>query len=216
MADIPSFAVRMVSLADLIPHPRNYRSHPADQIEHLAQSLKEHQFYRNVVAARGNVILAGHGVVEAAKSLGMTHVPVLPLDVDPLDPRALKVLASDNTVSHLAEDDDRALSELLKEVSELDITGLLGTGYDQAMLATLAMVTRHAGEIANLDEAAQWAGMPEYTQEAEALELRVRFRTEDDRAEFARRLDVALSEHMKTIWWPAQGRDDVGSLRIAG
>jgi hypothetical protein len=80
--------------------------------------------------------------------------------------------------------------------------GLLGTGYDAMMLANLAMVTRPSSEIADFDEAAHWAGLPEYMPEPDALELRVRFRSEDDRAEFARRLDLALSEHMKSTWWP--------------
>jgi hypothetical protein len=216
MTDLAIPDAILLPLADLHPHPRNYRTHPQDQLEHLAESIREHGFYRNVVVAREKTILAGHGIVQAAKLVGLAAVPCVVLDLDPTEPRALKVLAGDNELAHLVEADDRALSELLKEIQETDDVGLLGTGYDAMMLANLAMVTRPSSEIADFDEAAQWAGMPEYTQEPEALELRVRFRTEDDRSEFARRLDLALSDHIKTTWWPTTADDDVSALRIAG
>ena len=61
----------MTSVEDLTPHPQNYRDHPQDQIAHIVRSIEEHGFYRNVVVAKDNTILAGHGVVQAAQQLGM-------------------------------------------------------------------------------------------------------------------------------------------------
>lgn len=52
-----------VPIKELRPHPRNYRSHPEDQLEELMASLDENNQYRNVVIAWDNTILAGHGVV---------------------------------------------------------------------------------------------------------------------------------------------------------
>lgn len=152
----------MVPLDQLTPHPRNYRSHPDDQIDHLMASLREYGWYRNVVVARGDVILAGHGIVGAARALGMAEAPIVRLDLDPMEPRALKLLAADNFVSHLAEDDDRALTEMLREIADIDEIGLLGTGFDELSLAALTMVTRPASEIADFDAAAEWVGMPEF------------------------------------------------------
>ena len=43
-------------LADLKPHPKNYRSHPPAQLEHIKSSLEQHGVYRNVVVARDNTI----------------------------------------------------------------------------------------------------------------------------------------------------------------
>lgn len=68
-------------LVDLREHPRNYRKHPASQVAHIAASLTEHGVYRPVVIARDNTILAGHGVVLAARSLGWTEIPVHALDL---------------------------------------------------------------------------------------------------------------------------------------
>jgi hypothetical protein len=57
----------LIAIKELKPHPRNYRSHPEDQLVHLVNSIKQHGFYRNVVVAKDNTILAGHGVVPSFK-----------------------------------------------------------------------------------------------------------------------------------------------------
>jgi ParB-like chromosome segregation protein Spo0J len=101
------FRTVRVPIGDLKPHPRNYQKHPADQLKHIQASIAAHGYYRNIVVARDNTILAGHGVVEASRAMGKKRVPVVRLDVAPDDPRALKVLTSDNEISNLAEVDDR-------------------------------------------------------------------------------------------------------------
>jgi hypothetical protein len=202
----------MVSIEELHPHPRNYRTHPDDQLEHLAASIREHGFYRNVVATRDGTVLAGHGVVEASRLLGLAEIPVIRLDIDADDRRATKIMAADNTVSHLAEDDDRVLTELLKELSDAD--DLLGTGYDEQMLAALAMVTRPASELADFDAAAEWVGMPSFgTATSDPLKVIVSFETPEDRASFFDALGAQPpSETTKSIWWPMKVKDDVSSI----
>jgi hypothetical protein len=211
-----ALAVEDVALTALRSHPRNYKTHPDDQLAHLQESIREHGLYRNIVVARDNTILAGHGVVAAARRMGYETVPVVRLDLAPEEPRALKVLAGDNEVMHLGERDDRALSELLKEIKDTDLDGLLGTGYDEMMLATLALVTRPESEIKDFDEAAHWAGMPGYAPEAEPPSILVKFGSESDRDDFVRRLGLRLGENARQTWWPPRGQDDVAAVRIAG
>ena len=74
--------IELVEIAQLKPHPRNYRDHPDDQLEHLVQSIKDNGFYRNAVVSRDSVILAGHGVVKAAQKIGLKEIPVIRLDVE--------------------------------------------------------------------------------------------------------------------------------------
>ena len=62
----------MTPVSDLKPHPRNYKDHPDDQLEHIIESIKSTGFYRNIVIAQDGTILAGHGVVAAAKKMGLT------------------------------------------------------------------------------------------------------------------------------------------------
>jgi hypothetical protein len=129
------------AIADLKPHPQNYRTHTDDQLAHLVQSIREHGLYRNVVVARDGTILAGHGVVLAAQQLQLTEVPIVRLDVAADDPRALQLLVGDNQIGGLARIDDAQLLDLLTTVTDSDLTTLLGTGYDAASLAALTPLT---------------------------------------------------------------------------
>jgi len=127
--------IEQVPIDSLTPHARNFRHHPPAQLEHLQQSLREYGWARNVVVSRDNVILAGHGIVEAARKEGHTTVPVYRLDLKGDDPKAEKFLVLENTVSRLAEDDDTQLAALLADVQRTE--GLAGTGYDDAALDAL-------------------------------------------------------------------------------
>jgi hypothetical protein len=207
-----------VSLQALRPHPRNYRVHLPDQITHLMESIREHGLYRNIVVARDNVILVGHGVTEALRRLGYETVSVVRVNYAADDPRALKILVADNEIGHFAEVDDRTLTELLRELKDTAPEGLLGTGYDEQMLANLVFVTRPESEIADFDEAAEWAGagMPEYDEGKNEIKLVVQFRSMEDRAAFAERLGMALTEKTRGIWWPAREKDTPSALRFEG
>jgi hypothetical protein len=207
--------IEQVALDQLHPHPRNYRAHPDDELDHLMESISANGVYRNVVVAHDGTILAGHGVVEAARKLGLACIPVYRTEYGPDDARALKLLVSDNEISHLAASDDRALTELLRELNETD--DLLGTGYDEMMLANLVMVSRPASEIEDFDAAAQWVGMPEYDDMGPGqIQVTVHFASDVDRDEFARRLDLEPSElsRKKSIWWPDREKDDMRSVRF--
>lgn len=125
-----------VAVAELTPHPRNYKQHPEEQLDHLVRSLEENGQYRNVVIAEDDTILAGHGVVMAAQRMGLGKVLAVRMPWAPDDPRALKLLALDNEVARLAPHDDNALADLLREVQAAEI-GLLGTGFDDRALDAL-------------------------------------------------------------------------------
>jgi hypothetical protein len=208
--------IEMVPINELMDHPRNYRTHPDDQLEHIKQSLQDNGFYRNVVIAKDGTILAGHGVRMAARHLGIEEIPVIRLDIEPDSPAALKILTGDNEIANLGERDDRMLTEMLKEINmaESNVNGLLGTGFDEMMLANLVFVTRPASEVADFDEAAHWAGMPDYEEAEEAIKITVSFDSLEDRANFAEVLGLALTEKTKSVWWPPRSRDDVASVRF--
>ena len=205
-----------VPLAKLKPHPRNYRQHPEEQLAHIVASIKLHGFYRNIVTARDLTILAGHGVAKAAALAGQTEVPVVRLPLDADDPRALKLLAGDNEVGRLAETDDRVLTDMLRELAQSD-GGLLGTGFDETMLAGLVMVTRTEQELSDLDAAAEWVGMPEFGREP-VLKLIISFRDEAARGDVMKRLGIsAVGLKNRKVWglfWPPHGKEDLKSVRF--
>lgn len=209
-----SFVAELVDIQNLKPHPRNYQSHPEYQIRHIQKSIQDHGFYRNIVVAKDYTILAGHGVVEAAKGLNITKVPVHVADVEANDPKALQILTGDNEINNLAVVNDRMLTELLKEImTTTDIDGLTGTGFDEAQLASLVMITRPASEIKDKNEAAEWLGMPEWENKEPTLKVIVSFESEDDRLDFFNQLGYeGYTPTTKSIWWPKKSKDDTGSI----
>lgn len=215
----------LVEISDLKPHPKNYKKHPDDQLDHLMKSIIEHGFYRNVVVARDNTIIAGHGVVQAVVKMGLFDapkdkngrvvVPVIRLDIDPDDPRALKIMIGDNELGKLAESDERALTEMLRTAMTAD--DLLGTGFDANQLSALLLVTRPESEIADKNAAAEWIGMPGYVPGVEPLRVVTMFDTEADRDEFFRRLGVPPRKKYKRVWsqwFPEKPKNDLVALRF--
>jgi hypothetical protein len=209
--------IELVEINTLKPHPENYLEHPDDELDHIIESIRRNGFYRNVVVARDGTILAGHGVTKAAEKMGLKRVPVLRLDLDPNESAALKILTGDNELNHLAVRNDRKLTEILKTICNTDVSKLLGTGYDENMLAMLAMVTRPASEIASVDAAKEWVGMPAYDSaraRSELLQITVSFETAEDRAAFARVLGLTITDKTKAAWYPQKAREDLASLEF--
>ena len=201
--------IEQIPLDDLVPHPRNPRSHGEGQVPHLVARLREDGWYANVVVANDRkTILKGHGMVAAARAWGEEDsAPCHVKDYAPESSEALKLMVGDNEVGRLAETDDRALTDLLREISLDADADLLGTGFDEQMLANLVHVTRDADEIADLDAAAEWVGMPEFDESAQGgvVKLVVLFDTEEDREKLRQQLGLNISKKNRatwSTWWP--------------
>ena len=52
----------------------NSKKHPKKQIEQVANSIKEFGFKQPIVIDKDNVVVVGHGRLEAAKLLGLKEV----------------------------------------------------------------------------------------------------------------------------------------------
>jgi hypothetical protein len=205
-----------IDINSVKPHPENYKEHPDDQLEHIVKSIEVNGIYRNIVISKDKYILAGHGVIEACKKLKIDTIPVITMPFNHDDIRAKKLVVSDNEVSNLAFPDDRKLTELLKEINEIDTDGLLGTGFDESMLANLLYVTRPKSEIQDFDHASEWVGMPEFESQRNPLKITMSFETEKDRKSFGKLLGLELTEKTKSLWYPLKERDDVLSVRFEG
>ena len=75
----PPLTVVYRSVDDLVPDPRNARTHPKHQLAQLTSSIREFGFANPILIDQGGGIIAGHGRLLAAKALGMTEVPTLAL-----------------------------------------------------------------------------------------------------------------------------------------
>lgn len=109
----------------LRPNPRNPRQHPEDQITRLMASLRTDGQTKPIVARKENLMLiAGHGVHQAATRLGLPRLNVVLMDVD--QKTADRIMLGDNRHSDLSTSDQERVAELLREIDEQD---WLATGY---------------------------------------------------------------------------------------
>ena len=116
--------MRDVAISDLSAWPQNYRAHPEHQVERIAKSLALHGQRKAVVVQASTMrIIAGHGVVQAAQSLGWDSIRCDVWDVES-DEQAAAYLVDDNELSRLAEDDEAVLAGLLVSLQETDFPPL--------------------------------------------------------------------------------------------
>ena len=130
---MPDFEAVSKPLEWFVPNDENYRGHSEPQVQVLRESLRAFGVYKNVVARPDGTVLAGHGVITAAKAEGLTSLPVFIFDGTEEQARAL--LVADNEISRLAEDDADQLSQLLASLQDDGMLAL--TGHDDESLAAL-------------------------------------------------------------------------------
>ncbi|QWE17158.1 DNA methyltransferase [Polynucleobacter sp. AP-Nino-20-G2] len=120
------------SLAELHPDPRNARVHSKHQIRQIARSIQSFGFNVPVLIDGANQILAGHGRVEAAKSLGLTQIPVITLDhLTTEEARAFAI--ADNRLTENATWNEALLGEIFSELNNLDLSfSLEDTGFSMS------------------------------------------------------------------------------------
>ncbi|CAA7618958.1 Prophage LambdaMc01, DNA methyltransferase [Candidatus Terasakiella magnetica] len=113
------------SIDRLIPYGRNARTHSDGQVAQIAASMVEFGWTNPVLAdSQGNVI-AGHGRLAAAKSLGLDTVPVVILDHLTEAQRRAYILADNKLALNAGWDDETLAAEL---------HALNGDGYDLGVI----------------------------------------------------------------------------------
>jgi len=104
----------------LKPWANNARTHSKMQLRQIADSIELFGFTNPVLIDKDNVILAGHGRVEAAKQLKLDTVPCLRQDQMTDDQKRAYVLA-DNKLAQNAGWDEELLAIELGALHELDL-----------------------------------------------------------------------------------------------
>ena len=72
--------IEWVPIGALRLNPRNARTHSRKQINQIAASIKKFGFLNSVLVDDADMVIAGHGRLEAAKLENLTHVPVIRFD----------------------------------------------------------------------------------------------------------------------------------------
>lgn len=73
----PADKIERRAIEELIPYARNSRTHSDAQIAQIAASIKEWGWTMPILIDEAGGIIAGHGRLMAARSLGHTDVPVV-------------------------------------------------------------------------------------------------------------------------------------------
>jgi DNA modification methylase len=116
----PELVVVLRGLDSLRPDPRNARIHARKQVKEIAESIRAFGFTNPLLIDEAGVIIAGHGRLLAARSLGLQEAPTITLShLDDAQKRALRL--ADNKIALNAAWDADLLRQELGELSTLDI-----------------------------------------------------------------------------------------------
>ena len=112
-------------VSELRPYPNNARTHSPRQIRQIADSIKRFGFTNPVIISEDRMIIAGHGRVEAAKLIGLKHVPVRRLSHLSQDEIRAYILADNKLAENAGWDEDLLRIELGGLIDlEVEVEGL--------------------------------------------------------------------------------------------
>lgn len=127
--------MKLVPVDTLIPYEKNARTHSDEQINQIANSIKEFGFTNPILVDSSQGIIAGHGRLAAAKRLKLDKVPVIILDhLTPAQKRAYVI--ADNKLALNSGWDTQLLSEEIEalRLEDFDVSVL---GFSEEELGEL-------------------------------------------------------------------------------
>lgn len=109
-----------IKIKDLKPYDKNAKKHPKKQVKFIANSIEQFGMNDPIgVWGEDNMIVEGHGRLEACKSLGYTEVPCIRLDHLSDEERKAYTLAHNKVAE--SEWDFDLLGEEINEIFTLDM-----------------------------------------------------------------------------------------------
>ena len=129
-------AVEARAVASLLPYAGNARTHSAEQVAQIAASILEFGFVAPVLVDERGEVIAGHGRLQAAKSLGLETVPTIARAGLTEAQKAAYRLA-DNRIALNAGWDEALLAAEVAKLQEMGSIDLALTGFDAGELDRL-------------------------------------------------------------------------------
>lgn len=106
-------------IKELKPYKKNAKKHSKEQVEQIANSIKEFGFTQPVIIDKHNSVVAGHGRILGAKKAGLKQVPTVCLE-DLTEEQIKAYRLVDNKLNE-SEWDSELLNEELEELFDSDI-----------------------------------------------------------------------------------------------
>ena len=104
-------------IKELKPYKKNAKKHPKEQVEQIANSIKEFGFTQPVLIDKNNCVVAGHGRILGAKAAGLKEVPTLCLE-DLTEEQIKAYRLADNKLNE-SDWDNVLLTEELEELNSV-------------------------------------------------------------------------------------------------
>ncbi|WP_027282002.1 site-specific DNA-methyltransferase [Roseomonas gilardii] len=122
-------AVEARAVAALLPYAGNARTHSAEQVAQIAASILEFGFVAPVLVDERGELIAGHGRLLAAKSLGLDTVPTI-VRAGLTDAQKAAYRLADNRIALNAGWDEALLAAEVAKLQEMGGIDLALTGFD--------------------------------------------------------------------------------------
>ena len=123
-----NLAIQYVSPDRLRPYPGNARTHSRKQIKLIADSIKRFGFINPILVTDDFEVVAGHGRLQAAISLGMQLVPVVAISsLSEADKKAIRI--ADNRIAELSHWDRDILAIEYQGLHDLQFDDIEVTGF---------------------------------------------------------------------------------------
>lgn len=106
-------------IKELKPYKKNAKKHSKEQVEQIANSIKEFGFTQPVIIDKHNSVVAGHGRILGAKKAGLKQVPTVCLE-DLTEEQIKAYRLVDNKLNESEWDSD-LLKQSLDEIAEMDM-----------------------------------------------------------------------------------------------
>jgi DNA modification methylase len=145
ITNFPERRLTSTPLGTLKPRTGNPRTHSKKQLAQIVASIRRFGFTNPILVDDEGCILAGHGRFEAARTLGMSHVPTITLAGMSEAERRAYVIA-DNRLAECAGWDEALLRLELGAIIEIDpgfdleLTGFAGGELEQLLEAAITGV----------------------------------------------------------------------------
>jgi DNA modification methylase len=115
------YKLALLDINAVKPNPQNARTHNKRQLKQIATSIKAFGFTNPVLIDERDILIAGHGRLEAAKTLGVAQIPAIRIThLSALEKRAL--MLADNKIALNAGWNNELLASELADLSTLELS----------------------------------------------------------------------------------------------